>query len=102
MPSEPLGDISFSGEIVHWAGRDPASLPRSHGSIVAEIHYAARHGSRGWGRVPVEARIGGTGFTTSLFPRDDTYMLPVKVAVQRAGSVGPGDRVAVTMRLASR
>jgi hypothetical protein len=51
----------------------------------------------GWGVVPVTARIGGTEFDTSLFPRDGGYLLPVKVAVQRAEGVDVGDRVAVTM-----
>ena len=52
--------------------------------------------------MPVEARIGETDFTSSLFPRDGGYLLPVKVAVQRAESVGLGDRVAVEMRVVAR
>jgi hypothetical protein len=52
--------------------------------------------------VPVAARIGDTAFTTSLFPRGDTYLLPVKVAVQKAEGVGLGDRVHVRMEIVAR
>ena len=43
------------------------------------------------------ARIGATEFTTSLFPREGGYLVPVKVAVQRSEDVSLGDRVDVTV-----
>jgi len=52
--------------------------------------------------VPAAARIGQTDFTTSLFPRGETYLLPVKVAVQRAEGVGPGDRVTAQITVRRR
>ncbi|MDP3783632.1 MAG: DUF1905 domain-containing protein [Sphingopyxis sp.] len=51
--------------------------------------------------VPVTAQIGTTEFTTSLFRRGDTYVLPIKVAVQRAEGLGLGDRIGVTMQISS-
>ena len=100
--SEPLASIAFTADIVHWRGPAPylfVAIPDAH---VGEIAHAAREASYGWGCVPVEARIGGTEFTSSLFPRDGTYMLPVKVAVQRAERIGLGDRVDVAMRVVAR
>ena len=44
-------------------------------------------------------RVGATDFTTSLFPRDGGYLVPVKVAVQRAEGIGRGDRIKVLMRV---
>jgi hypothetical protein len=38
--------------------------------------------------VSVHVTIGGTRFTTALFPRDGRYLVPVKVAVQRAEAIG--------------
>jgi hypothetical protein len=102
MNSEPLAAIVFEAEIVHWRGPAPYLFAPVPDEQVPEIRYAARLASYGWGCVPVEARIGGTGFTTSLFPRGDTYFLPVKIAVQRAEGVGLGDRVAVAMRVVVR
>jgi hypothetical protein len=97
-----LAELAFDGEIIHWRGPAPwlfVAVPFEH---VGEVAYAARQASYGWGCVPVAARIGGTDFTTSLFPRDGTWLLPVKVAVQRAERVGLGDTVNVAMRVVAR
>ena len=97
-----LADIAFEAVIVEWRGPAPylfVAIPDEHH---AEIRHAARLASYGWGVVPVEARIGAAAFTTSLFPRDGSYLLPVKVAVQRAASVGLGDRVDVQVRVPDR
>ena len=94
-----LARIAFTGTIVEWRGPAPflfVPVPDEH---VDELRYAAREASYGWGCVPVAARIGATDFTTSLFPRGDTYFLPVKVAVQRAEGVTLGDRVDVTIAI---
>ena len=102
MNIAPLALIAFDAEIIHWRGPAPylfVAIPEEH---VGEVSYAARLASYGWGCVPVEARIGATGFTSSLFPKDGTWMLPVKVAVQRAERVGLGDRVSVVMRVVAR
>ena len=97
-----LARIAFSGEVVEWRGPAPflfVPIPEEH---VAELRFAAREASYGWGCVPVTARIGETEFVTSLFPRGETYFLPVKVAVQRVEQVSIGDRVsaAITVRRA--
>lgn len=97
--TEELARIAFAGAIVEWRGPAPflfLPVPDEH---VAELRYAAREASYGWGCIPVTARLGATGFTTSLFPRGDTYFLPVKVAVQRAEGVTLGDHVAVTIAI---
>lgn len=48
------------------------------------------------------ATVGETAFATSLFPRGGTYLLPIKVAVQRSEAVGLGDRIVVRMRVGRR
>ncbi|WP_422059785.1 DUF1905 domain-containing protein [Sphingopyxis sp.] len=91
--------IAFDAVIIEWRGPPPylfAVIPDEH---IAVIRYAALSESYGWGVVPVTARIGATDFTTSLFPRDGGYLLPVKVAVQKAEAIAMGDRIAVTMRV---
>jgi hypothetical protein len=91
--TDVLAHITFAAEIVEWRGPAPflfVPVPEEH---VAELRYAAREASYGWGCVPVAARIGETDFTTAVFPRGEAYYLPVKVAVQRAESVVIGDRV---------
>ncbi|MGI8536677.1 MAG: DUF1905 domain-containing protein [Mycobacteriales bacterium] len=48
--------------------------------------------------IPVTASIGATEWTTSLWPKDGTYVVPLKTAVRKAEKVELGD--AVTVRLA--
>jgi hypothetical protein len=47
--------------------------------------------------IPVTARIGRTKWTTSLWPKDGGYVVPLKVKVQRAEYLALGD--VVTVRL---
>jgi len=94
-----MDEITFEAEIIEWRGPPPylfAVVPDVH---IADIRYAALAESYGWGVVPVIVQIGTTDFTTSLFPRDGSYLLPVKVAVQRAEGIRRGDRIKVCMRV---
>lgn len=102
IDGEPIASIQFSGEIIEWRGPAPylfVPVPDRH---VGEIRYAAKLASYGWGVIPVEAQIGSVAFRTSLFPKDGTYLLPIKVAVQRAADVTVGDRIQVSMVIKGR
>jgi hypothetical protein len=93
------GRLSFEAAVIHWRGPSPfffAPLPPPQAASVREV---ARFVTYGWGCIPVEASIGGVAFKTSLFPKDDTYLLPIKVAVRRKTGVTVGDVVAVDMTL---
>ena len=99
---QPLATIGFEAEIIHWRGPAPylfVPVPDEH---AGEIRWAAREASYGWGVVPVDATLNRVDFTTSLFPRDGAYFLPVKVAVQKAARVGLGDKVRARIRICSR
>jgi hypothetical protein len=49
--------------------------------------------------IPVTARIRSTAWTTSLFPKDGGYVVPVKAAVRRAEGIALGDAVRVSLAL---
>ncbi|HSL95674.1 MAG TPA: DUF1905 domain-containing protein, partial [Thermoleophilia bacterium] len=53
----------------------------------------------GWGMIPVKARIGSATWKTSLFPKGDRYLLPLKVAVRRAEDLAEGDEVGVVLEV---
>jgi hypothetical protein len=94
-----MEEVVFEAEIIEWRGPAPllfAPVPDEH---VGAIRHAAMTESYGWGVVPVAARVGETAFATSLFPREGTYLLPIKVAVQPSEAVGLGDRIMVRMRV---
>ena len=55
----------------------------------------------GFGSIRVEARIGSTGWRTSLFPSREfgTYLLPVKRSVREREKISTGDTTDVWIRL---
>jgi hypothetical protein len=94
-------DLEFRGEIIHWRGPAPfyfVTVPDEQSAAIEAISSLVTYG---WGVIPVKARIGSTDFTTSLFPKGDLYLVPVKVAVRRAEKLTLGDEVAVHLHLAA-
>ncbi|MGH3301186.1 MAG: DUF1905 domain-containing protein [Streptosporangiaceae bacterium] len=89
---------TFTGEVIEWRGPAPYLFVAMTPEDSADLKEEAR-GLIYWGQVPVRVTIGDTEFTTALFPRDDRYLVPVKVAVQRAEAIGEGAIVEVALRL---
>jgi Domain of unknown function (DUF1905) len=90
-------ELQFSGEVWFWRGPSPYHFVTVPQDESAELQEAAALVTYGWGMVPVEVRIGSTRWTTSLFPKDGGYLLPVKDAVRRAERIDVGDTVAVRL-----
>jgi Domain of unknown function (DUF1905) len=63
-------------------------------SIMRRLEGGRGHG---FGSMKVTATIGGTSWTTSIFPAKDVggWMLPVKAAVRKAEGIAAGDIVKV-------
>ena len=93
-------DLEFSGEIWFWKGPAPWHFVTVPDDESAEIAAASRMVSYGWGCIPVEATVGGTSWETSLFPKDDRYLVPLKTAVRKAEGLDLGETVTVRLRLA--
>ncbi len=88
----------FSGEVSHWRGPSPYHFVTVPEDESAELQATAALVTYGWGMIPVEARIGSTQWTTSLFPKDGGYVVPLKDLVRNAERIQVGDTV--TVRLA--
>jgi hypothetical protein len=87
-------ELQFSGEVWEWRGPAPHHFVRVPEEESAALHDVA-HVSYGWGMIPVTARVGGTEWTTSLWPKDGGYIVPLKDAVRRAEDIEDGDVIAV-------
>jgi hypothetical protein len=90
-------DLEFSGELWFWKGPAPwhfVTVPDEESGALESTSSVVTYG---WGMVPVTARIGGTTWTTSLWPKDGGYIVPVKAWVRKAEGLELGD--AVTVRL---
>lgn len=91
-------DLEFSGEMWFWRGPAPWHFVTVPEEECGELEATAAVVSYGWGMIPVSARIGGTAWTTSLWPKDGRYIVPVKTWVREAEGLRIGD--SVTVRLA--
>ncbi|MFI9243513.1 DUF1905 domain-containing protein [Streptomyces sp. NPDC053086] len=94
-------ELSFSGRVIEWRGPSPYYFVAVPDQESADIREVAAMATYGWGAIPVAAGIGGTTFTTSLFPRQGAYLLPLKKAVRAARGIAVGDELTVklTVRL---
>jgi hypothetical protein len=91
-----LMDFHFEGAVVEWRGPAPfyfVAIPEQESE---EIKFAAK-GIEYWGQVPVIVRIGETEFTTALFPKDGSYLLPLKDAVRKSTGLELDQVVAVAL-----
>ena len=79
-------DFDFQGPVIEWRGPAPFYFVRIPETESADIKFAAK-GIEYWGPVPVVVRIGGTEFSTALFPKDGRYLVPLKDAVRKAEEI---------------
>jgi hypothetical protein len=93
--------LDFSAVVIEWRGPAPFVYARLPPEIAEEIAAVKRAASYGWGAIPVTASIGDVTFTTSLFPKDGTYLLPLRVAVRRQVGMTVGDVIEVELRIGS-
>ncbi len=84
-------DLEFSGSVFQWRGPAPyyyVAVPDDESEDIRDIATAVTYG---WGVIPVEVTIGDTVWTTSLFPKDGCYLVPLKDKVRRAEAIDDGD-----------
>ena len=89
--------VEFSGEVWSWRGPAPyhfVSVPEDECGV---IESTAAMVSYGWGMIPVTVRIGDTDWTTSLWPKDGRYIVPLKDKVRQAEGIELGDTVTVRL-----
>ncbi|MBX3117607.1 MAG: DUF1905 domain-containing protein [Fimbriimonadaceae bacterium] len=93
--------LEFEGEAIYWRGPAPFVFVPIPPDLSADVKAISAQVTYGWGVIPVVVRIGETEYRTSLFPKDGVYLVPVKVAVQRAEGVNVGDVVRLRVEVVS-
>ena len=92
-------NMEFSGKILFWRGPAPwyfVSIPAQQSNDLKAISGFVTYG---WGVIPVYVRIGKTEFTTSLFPKDGRYLVPIKASVRKAEKLEEGDNVTIQLEV---
>ena len=91
-------ELEFRGEIWFWRGPAPFHFVTVPDEQCAALEAVAAMVSYGWGVIPVTAHLGATTWTTSLFPKEGLYLVPIKTSVRKAEGLDLGD--VVSLRLA--
>lgn len=91
--------LEFEGEIIYWRGPAPFLFVAMPDDLSQNIKAISAWVTYGWGVIPVTARIGRTEWTTSLFPKDGRYLVPIRVSVQKSEHLGVGDWVGIQLRV---
>jgi len=93
-------DFEFSGDVWEWRGPAPyffVTVPDDESQAIQDVASAVTYG---WGMIPVEVGLGDTEWTTSLWPKDGRYVVPLKDWVRQAEGIEKGDLITVRLTLA--
>jgi hypothetical protein len=94
--------FDFEAELWTWDTRraDTWTFVSLPADVSAEVRDRAGGSRRGFGSLRVRVKLGGSTWTTSVFPAEDGgYVLPVKRPVRNAEGLDVGDVVTVTVEL---
>ena len=93
--------LRILGTLIEWRGPSPFYFIPIPEVQSKKIKTLAAQLTYGWGVIPVVGNIGKTEFTTSLFPKDGLYYLPIKNQVRFAEEIEVGSEVSVQINLGS-
>ena len=91
--------IEFDAQIWYWRGPSPwffVTVPEEQRDDLRAISGFVTYG---WGMIPAKVRIGKTEWTTSLFPKNGSYIVPIKASVRQAENLEEGDKVTVQLEV---
>lgn len=92
-------DIEFSGEIWFWRGPAPwyfVTVPQNDSHAIKAIANLVTYG---WGVIPANITIGDTQWKTSLFPKDELYLVPIRADIRKAENLAEGDLVTIRLQI---
>jgi hypothetical protein len=91
--------IEFKGDIFYWRGPAPflfVAVPEEPSRDLKAISALVTYG---WGVIPVHVRIGKTEWTTSLFPKEGRYLVPIRKSVQKSENLDVGNSVVIQLEV---
>lgn len=90
-------ELVFKGPIWEWRGPAPYHFVTVPEAPAGMIEAASEMVTYGWGMIPVAVQLGDTSWTTSLWPKDGGYVVPLKDAVRKAEKLEVGDMVEISL-----
>lgn len=92
-----VAEIVFTAEVIEWRGPAPYHFLAVPAEGSERLRALSSSLTYGWGMIPVTARIGDVEWTTSLWPKDGAYLLPLKDRARTAAGLSLGDEVTATI-----
>jgi hypothetical protein len=92
-------ELEFSGDVFEWRGPAPYVFIRVTDEVAAALDDVAPMVSYGWGMIPADVTIGDTTWYTALWPKDGSYVVPLKVWVRRDEAIELGQHLDVRLTL---
>lgn len=92
-------EFRISAPVFEWRGPAPfhfVKIPIDQSSL---IKSEASLLSYGWGVIPIHGQVGRTNFTTSLIPKDGSYLIPIKDSVRKSEQLELDDEVEISFNL---
>ena len=74
-----------------------AKVPDKESKRIKELSQLLTYG---WGVIPCTVTIGKTSVTTSLFPKDGGYLVPIKLALSKPEGIKYQDKVSISLSFA--
>ena len=99
MTHPPLISFEFESEIWFWRGPAPWYFVTVPEQQCRDLNAIAGAVTYGWGMIPVHVWIGKTEYQTSLWPKDGSYIVPIKASVRRSEEIEEGDLVTVRLEV---
>lgn len=94
--------VTITGEIWFWRGPSPYHFVTVPPDEARELKAISGLVTYGWGMIPVTARIGTTEWATSLFPKNGSYLVPIKDGVRIPNGLASGDVVTIELEVRPR
>jgi len=91
--------IEFESRIWYWRGPAPWFFVTVPDKQCNDLRAISGFVTYGWGMIPAKVRIGKTEWTTSLFPKDGSYIVPIKASVRKAEDLEEGDKVTIQLEV---
>lgn len=93
----PDVELRFAGTVWYWRGPAPfhfVTVPAAESEMIHEVSGIVTYG---WGMIPVRVTVGETTLSTSLWPKDGGYIVPIKKVLQDAESIAVDDEIEITL-----
>ncbi|WP_458115908.1 DUF1905 domain-containing protein [Arthrobacter sp. D2-10] len=91
--------LTFEGDIWYWRGPAPFHFVTVPEEQCVEVRAVSKVVSYGWGMIPAAVTIGGTTWTTAMFPKNGGYIVPIKDFVRQDEGIDDGDRVTLLLSI---